>query len=162
MKVAGQGGVLIGDLNGLDERLEEARADQVTVDGTAICGCDAGIARIGVEKELRRAVVGAGAEKTVARTDAVSAGELTFCFGLDSEGDATPGVVPAVDVAGLNAGGGGHDFAELTAAVTGSAEGTHGFIPELDVVGEDWRAELGVRSTVVRGACSGCLRRIVL
>ena len=97
-----------------------------------------------MEEKLCCAKVGRRPEITVAGTDAVASLQLSFGFGEDPLGGRTPFVVPAIGIAGSDAVYSGQNFVKFACAVAVGPEGALCVVPELNIVGKDWR--LGRRS----------------
>jgi hypothetical protein len=89
-----------------------------------------------VKEKLRGSKVSCRAEIAVTRTDSMTCGQLGFGLGKYSFADSIPLVVPTVKVSGGDAVDSRHDFAELAGTVAAGPEGSLGFVPKLNVIGE--------------------------
>ncbi|MFF4104002.1 hypothetical protein [Streptomyces sp. NPDC001903] len=140
VEVAGEGGVLVGDADRFDARggVERARGPEAG-DAAVVGVVVAGVARVAVLEELRRAVVVGGAQESVPGADGVARVQGLPGFGGHPVGGRHPLLVPAVVVALLDALGGGDDLAEVGAAVGDVAHRAQGLVPELGVPGEHQR-----------------------
>ena len=139
MEVAGQRGLLVGNLDPLDQGIVQLGALHVAIHREPIGARNPRIVRIAVEEELGALIVGGRAQKTVPGADAMVARQLVGRFLGNSVGAVIPGAVPAVVVAGCDARSHGQNFAEQRAAIFGGAEGALGLEPELGVVGKQRR-----------------------
>jgi hypothetical protein len=101
---------------------------------------DARVGGVAVQEELGAAVVVGGAQEGVAGADAVAGRQRPTPIGGHPVGGGQPLVVPAVVVTGGDPLTGGHDLAEVGAAVGDVPEGAQGLVPELRVVGKEQRA----------------------
>lgn len=94
-------------------------------------------ARIGfvlVQEEIRDEEVVACAEEDVAE----GGGGVSYAFGgvnggENALGEVVPFGVPAVEVSELNFGHDGEDFGDVGSVVGDGAEGSHGFVVEVEV-----------------------------
>lgn len=150
VEVAVQHGVLVGDLHGRDAG-EVGDGVAEAGDAALVGVVDARVLGVAVEEELGRPVVTGGAQQSVACADGVA----SACLGLQAFGGGEPGVVPAVVVAGSDAGGGGDDFADVRAAVGGETQVAQGLEPEGWIVVEHQLFHDNSRSAKARNVPGG-------
>lgn len=92
-----------------------------------------------VQEEFRRPIVIGGPQVSVASAEAVAAGKLIRGFSSDPIGGGVPSLIPAVIVAGFDAGGRRENFPEQSATVFRGAECALRLKPKLSVVREKRR-----------------------
>ena len=137
MEISGKPGVLIGNLDRFNGRIVQSTARLIAGDGFLVGAVNPWIVRVSVQEELRDAVVGCRAQKAVSRADVMASRQLLAGFVGYSLAGRIPFVVPAVEIAGDNAGHRGKNLTELAAAIAGAAERSLGLVPELQVVREE-------------------------
>ncbi|GAB7188603.1 hypothetical protein ATKI12_8434 [Kitasatospora sp. Ki12] len=136
VEVAGQGGALVGDADRLDARGVQGGGRPEALHAAVVGVVVAGVAGVAVQEELGRAVVVGRPEEAVPGAHPVACRQGPPGLVGDPVGGGQPLVVPAVVVAFHDALAGGHDLAEVGAAVGDVTHRAQGLVPELGVVRE--------------------------